>query len=137
MSDKVVESILVETTTIFNATITSAIEIATTLSTITPTPTSTPKDPEEDYNKHPYVDKASHINTLVTPFILYFVTGMVLFFGFCILRNYFKIFYMPRRRLKRCAPPRIPSGLFTWIMVVLRLKTSYVLPIVGVDAEVV
>jgi len=37
----------------------------------------------------------------------------------------------------RCAPPRIPSGFFSWIMVVLRLKTSYALPIVGVDAEVV
>ncbi|ORX45213.1 DUF221-domain-containing protein [Piromyces finnis] len=138
MENDKVESIIKNQTSILVTTATTVTEtIVSATSSLLPTQTQKPaKTVEEEYKLHPNVEKSTSITTLITPFILYFGTGLLLFFGFCILRNYFKIFYMPRRRLKRCAPPRIPSGLFTWIMVVLRLKTSYVLPIVGVDAEV-
>jgi len=52
-------------------------------------------------NEHPNVKRAGHLNNLTMPFLLYFTAGLFLFLGFCFLRNKFKIFYMPRRRLKR------------------------------------
>jgi len=84
-------------TSVVNETVTE-IMTATTNSTIEE-PTSTPEINE--YEKHPNVEKASHINNLTMPFVLYLLGGLLLFLGFCILRNRFKIFYMPRRRLKR------------------------------------
>jgi len=119
-------------TAVVNETVTETLTATTNTTIEEPTPTQE----VNEYEKHPNVEKASQINNLTMPFILYLLGGLLLFLGFCILRNQFKIFYMPRRRLKKCAPPRIPPGFFSWIMVVLRLKTSYALPIVGVDAEV-
>jgi len=52
-------------------------------------------------NEHPNVKRAGHLNNLTMPFLLYFTAGLFLFLGFCFLRNKFKNFYIPKRKLKK------------------------------------
>ncbi|ORX83949.1 DUF221-domain-containing protein [Anaeromyces robustus] len=100
------------------------------------------------YNEHSYLNdtstsdnnfykkQAAQITSIISSILVYGTSGLLLFLGFCILRTKIQCVYMPRRRLKNCAPPKIPNGLFSWINTTIRIKESFVLHSVGLDAAV-
>ncbi|ORX48148.1 DUF221-domain-containing protein [Piromyces finnis] len=91
---------------------------------------------DETSNINPYKRQATTITSISSSIIIYGGSGFLLFLGFCILRTKIQCVYMPRRRLKHCAPPKIPNGLFSWINTTIRIKESFVLHSVGLDAAV-
>jgi hypothetical protein len=66
----------------------------------------------ETQNNNPYKKQATNITSISSSIIIYGGSGLLLSFGFCYLRTRIQCVYMPRRRLKHCAPPKIPNGFF-------------------------
>jgi len=94
------ETLLKGIETVISNTTEEIINNVTETVTLKPTQTNSVNN-TIDVSEHPNVKRAGHLNNLTMPFLLYFSSGLLLFLGFCFLRNKFKIFYMPRRRLKR------------------------------------
>ncbi|OUM63314.1 hypothetical protein PIROE2DRAFT_10155 [Piromyces sp. E2] len=80
----------------------------------------------ETSNNNPYKKQATTITSIFSSIIIYGGSGLLLFL----------VFVFSEQKSNVCAPPKIPKGMFSWINTTIRIKESFVLHSVGLDAAV-
>ncbi|KAI9003936.1 hypothetical protein DFJ74DRAFT_694180 [Hyaloraphidium curvatum] len=80
---------------------------------------------------------ATTTTSVLVPFLVYLIGGILMFLLFCRLRTRIPSWFYPRRKLRIAAPPRLSPTFLGWFIELLRIPEEYVARSSGMDALII